>query len=206
MRFQKSDKSWIVIVRRSEFPGSKSHWPSEFAIGSIQQGTGKIDVWPAAYGLQTRSSHTPPGYHEKAERLLQAAATRRGLFGAMKGYRKEERATGKWVVRLSTGQSARFHGSSAANEWAEKKLAAAPTGTTAGFFHSSGAYERTPYSVLKKNEYGHIVHAAISEHAGARRTRSSTRRTGRRTSRRTGRRTGRRTSRRRTGRRSGGRR
>lgn len=195
MRFQKSDKSWIVIVRRGEFPGHKKHWPSEFAIGSIQQGTGKVDVWPAAGGMQTRSSHEPPGYREKAERLLHEAATRRGLFGAMKGYRKEERATGKWVVRLSTGQSSHFHGSSAANEWAERKLKSAPPGTAAGFFHSSGSYEHTPYSVLKKNQYGHIVHAAISEFGGARRTRSSTRRsTGRRRSggRRTKRRSGRR--------------
>lgn len=168
MRFQKSGKSWIVHVRRGEFPGAKRHWPAELTVGTIEQGTGKVDVWPAPYGTQGRGGKEPPGWRSTADRLLRDAGTRRGLFGAMKGERRGELATGRIIVRLSTGLRSRFHDSGTAHDWAERKLRRAPNGTYAYFFHDTGAWSEKPYSALHKNEHGVIGHGSIHEWRGSR--------------------------------------
>ncbi len=88
---------------------------------------------------------------------------------------KEQATRGMFVVELSDGRSKRFHsmrtemtgrGSvQGAQDWADEMLKKAGPGAVALFYHSSGTYAQKPFSVLKVNEYGHVLGSSILEYA-----------------------------------------
>lgn len=162
MRFQKSGDSWIVYIARRQFPGAKSHWPSELVLGSISKDRG-VDVWPAPYGTEERGGKTPANWEPTARRLMSSDAIRTKLFGAMKAHRKEEKATGTFIAKLSDGRSSGFHESRRAHDWLEERLKSMPVGSTGGMFHNKGRYATEPFSVLVKDDYGHVKWGGIAD-------------------------------------------
>jgi hypothetical protein len=166
MRFQRSGDSWIVHIARRQFPGAKSHWPSEMVLGSISKDRG-VDVWPAPYGTEERGGKKSAHWEETARRLMSSDAIRTKLFGAMKAYRKEEKSTGTFIAKLSDGRSSGFHESRRARDWLEERLKSMPAGSLGGMFHDKGRYATEPFSLLEKNEHGHVVMANLSKWGSA---------------------------------------
>jgi hypothetical protein len=147
---------YIVSASRREFPGSKSHWPSELTLGVVRR-DGSIDVWPAPYGTQTRGDKPPPGWHATAERLLNSPSARRAVLAGLKKYRKEMHA-GTWgfLVKLTDGRKSTFSTVAQAMAWGEAKLKKMPNHSAYGLFHKDpkSPYHSVPFEAVVKNEYG----------------------------------------------------
>jgi hypothetical protein len=169
MRFQRSDDSWIVLVKKREFPlaMSRSNVEPEFAIGTINDRTGAIQACGLPYGLATQSRSRPdPAVWEAAQRVaLQKAVESGALDKARREYRREEKGTGSFHVVLSDGSRNSFHEYKRASEWAEKQLERLRPGARAEFYRDNSPNAKA-VGAFEKNAYGIIKHAAIDPRLG----------------------------------------
>jgi hypothetical protein len=173
MRFQHSDGTWIVWVKKSEFPlaRGRSNVPSEFTIGSINDRTGSIDAYGLPYGLATQSRKRPdPEIWAAAARVkLKEAVDSGALDKARREYRREEKTTGDFIVKLSNGSRNAFHTMPLARAWATTQLENMRPGARAEFFRGllpgvpreKQAYVDEPFAAMERDAYGHIKHASI---------------------------------------------
>jgi hypothetical protein len=174
VKFQRSDDSWIVWVRKKDFApaAGRSNCPSEIAIGTINERTGALDPWPVAYGApmlasQSRSRPNEELWKKMALQKLQQVARSPSFQMARRDYEMEEQRTGDVIVRLSSGRQTAFHDSKRAHDWAEAELRKMGPGARAEMFRRpiAGATPRTgapwtePYSALEVNEHG-VIHMA----------------------------------------------
>jgi hypothetical protein len=175
-QFQRSDESWIVSIRKKDFPPAvgRSNAPAEISIGTINNTTGALDPWPVAYGaygLATQSRNKPneDWWKEMALLKLKEAAGSAAFEQARRKYRQEEASTGDFIVKLSDGREDAFHDSRRGHDWAEQELKKMPPGSRAEFFRrlSKGATPRTgypwtePFSAMEKNEHGVVGMAGL---------------------------------------------
>ena len=179
MKFQRSDQSWIVSVRKKDFPlaAGRTNAPSDITIGTIHEKTGALDPWPVAfgaYGLATQSRNKPNEelWKQMALTKLKEAAASREFQLARRNYDIEESGTGDFIVKLSSGGkhpagTRAFHDSRRAHDWAEEALKKMPAGSRAEFFRRlpkslpprTGVPWTEPFSALEVNEHG-VVHMA----------------------------------------------
>ena len=172
MRFQRSDDSWIVWVKKSEFPlaRGRSNVPSEFTIGVIDDRSGTIEPYGLPYGLATQSRMRPdPEIWKAAAHVkLKEAIANGALDQARREYRREEKTDGSFIVKLSDGSRNAFHTSPRAQEWAIARLERMRPGARAEFFRGPikgstrpGAYVNEPFSAMERDAYGHVKGASI---------------------------------------------
>src|SRR5271170_3450396 len=141
MKFQRSDQSWIVSVRKKDFAlaAGRTNAPSEITIGTIHEKTGALDPWPVAfgaYGLATQSRNKPNEelWKQMALAKLKEAAASREFHLARRNYDIESDKTGDFIVKLSNGRKKAFHNPRTGHDWAEDTLKTMPAGSRAEFF------------------------------------------------------------------------
>ncbi len=191
MRFQHTDGSWIVWVKRSEFPGATDSWPSEFTIGSIRYRSREYDgiayaskamlpdeiaepgYFPYGLGERARSAwtkRTGADFAEVARRILVSSDTRTKLVAAKKKHRREEQRTGSVIVRATGERERRFHDTRAARDWAEFALNGRRRGARAEFYRATpvgsdrpavGMPYTEPFMAFEVNDYGRVIMAGL---------------------------------------------
>lgn len=164
MRVERSPQSgqlaWIVHVDPGELELTATRrLPFGTAIGTINQ-RGTIRVWyPAA--------STPRTYGRAARFFLENVRHQLWQSGELRNLpeerrQREEARTGGVLALLDDGRVRRFHEALRAYEWAERELKKTKA-TRAELFRSHGTIgdvvSDTPFAALKKNEYGHVLHA-----------------------------------------------
>jgi len=162
MRLQKSDDSWIVHVKRSEFRLSPRSAPAEFALGTVNERTGRIDPWSQAFA--EKRGKPIPGWMEAARLKLQEIAASPAFAAEKRRHRAEEDREGSFLVVASDGARAAFHSMPPAKQWATEHLERTHA-THVEFFRRppsgargplSGAPWTEPFHVLTKNQHGVI--------------------------------------------------
>lgn len=167
MRFQRSEDSWIVYVKRREFPIARSSWPAEFVIGTINERTHEIDVWhPSDSAIPGRNREELRKAWDRAARdILYATQNGKEFAHARQEYRKEEERTGSFVVQLSDGRESAFHEMKRGAAWAEKELSTMPAGSLAEFRRTHPSKGRQQlgetFHALEVNQYGRITMANL---------------------------------------------